>query len=184
MNEFEKYQVNQSTENKKNNSPYLIGILCFIPLVGFFVGVVLVILGITKYKDRKLTFIGIGGILFSVIVYSSLYYVGFVSDFGNKAWEHHSQLQLNGLVKSIEFYKLENGKYPDQLSELGSDQDFISILDPTQEFKNGNSPYYNYKNLGTKYLLFSSGTDNIPNTKDDIYPQLKTNTNSGWVKKE
>jgi len=32
--------------------------------------------------------------------------------------------------------------------------------------------YYNYKKIGDKYLLFSSGQDGIPNTKDDLFPQV------------
>lgn len=186
MIKFETENTNKTNypEPNKSKPPYLFGILGFLPLIGFFVGIILVILGITKYKDKKLTFIGIGCILFTVVAYSLLFYIGFVSDIGKKGWEQHAQMQLNSLPKYIEFYKLENGKYPDSLKQLESKNEFIFLSDPTQKSEKDSIKYYNYKNLGDKYLLFSSGVDQKSNTKDDIYPQIKTNEKIGWVKKE
>ena len=117
--------------------------------------------------------------VFTVIVYSTLFYVGFKSEFGKKGWETHVQMQLNTLIKHIEYYKLENGVYPDSLQQFKSMNEFISITDPTQSL----GTYYNYKNLGDKYLLFSSGKDRIPNTEDDIFPEINSNyENIGWTK--
>lgn len=159
--------------------PYLLGLLGLIPLVGFFVGVGLILYGALKYKDRKLIFIGIACVLFTIIVYTSLFYIGFRSEFGRKGWAVHAQMELNTLVKHVEFYKLENGKYPESLKQLENDKEFIFLTDPTQSF----GTYYNYKNLGEKYLLFSSGVDRIPNTADDIYPQVNTaNKKIGWTR--
>jgi hypothetical protein len=31
---------------------------------------------------------------------------------------------------------------------------------------------FNYQRVGNHYYLFSSGVDEIPNTKDDIYPAI------------
>ena len=161
--------------------PYWLGLLGLMPLVGFFVGIGLLFYGIIKYKDKKLIIIGIACMVFTVIVYSSLFYVGFKSDFGKKAWEEHAQMQLNTLVKHIEYYKLENGKYPDSLQQLESTNEVIFLNDPTQSM----NTYYNYKNLGDNYLLFSSGTDRIPNTEDDIFPKINSNNkNIGWTKIE
>ena len=178
--------TNLTIENKNSNKvikpPYLLGLLGFIPLVGFFVGVFLFFFGILKYKDKKLTFIGIGCILFTILIYSTLYYVGFVSDFGKKGWDKNAEMALTTLVKHIEFFKLENGKYPDNLKQIESKNEFIFIVDPTQKADKDNPKYFNYKNLGEKYLLFSPGNDGIPNTKDDIYPIIKTNNKIGWIK--
>ena len=175
--------MNQKERNGSSKPPYGLGFLGLIPLVGLFVGIGLILYGIIKYKDKKLTAIGIACVIFTVIVYSSLFYVGFKSDFGKNGWERHAQMQLNSLVKHIEFYKLENGQYPDSLQQLESNDEFIFILDPTQSARNEKRPYYKYKNLGDKYLLFSSGTDRIPNTNDDIFPQIKSNNeNIGWTK--
>jgi hypothetical protein len=174
--------MNQEMGKKNSKPPYGLGFLGLIPLVGFFVGIGLTLYGIIKYKDKKLIIIGIACMIFTVIVYSTLFYVGFHSDFGKKAWEEHAQMQLNSLVKHIEYYKLENGKYPDSLQQLESKDEFIFMTDPTQSLKNG-VRYYNYKNLGDKYLLFSSGTDGIPNTEDDIFPKVNPNNkNIGWTK--
>ena len=119
--------------------------------------------------------------LFTVIIYSSLFYIGFKSDFGKNAWAKHAQMQLNSLIKHIEFYKLENGHYPDSLKHLTNNDEFIFLNDPTQSL----GTYYNYKNLGDKYLLYSSGIDRIANTKDDIYPKVNTtNKKIGWAKTE
>ena len=50
--------------------PYLLGLLGFIPLVGFFVGIGLTLYGLIKYKNRKLVIIGVFCMLFTVFVYS------------------------------------------------------------------------------------------------------------------
>ena len=174
--------MNQEVKKESIKPPYGLGFLGLIPLVGFFVGIGLTLYGIIKYKDKKLIIIGIACMIFTVIVYSTLFYVGFKSDFGKKGWEVHAQMQLNSLVKHIEFYKLEHGQYPDSLQQLKSNNEFIFMTDPTQSIKNGGK-YYNYKNLGDKYLLFSSGVDGVPNTEDDIFPEVNSNNeNIGWTK--
>ena len=173
-------KVNIPSNAKK--PPYLLGLLGLIPLVGFFVGAALVLYGVFKYKDRKLIIIGSACILFTVLVYSSLYYFGFKSEIGKKAWERHSKHLLNTLIKHVEYYKLENGTYPVSLTQLTSKNEFVSIVDPTQSINNRKTNYFNYKNLGQKYLLFSSGLDGIPNTNDDIYPDVNVNSKIGWIK--
>jgi len=173
----------ENVSNKVNKPPYLLGLLGFIPLVGFFVGIGLVLYSFIKYKDRKLTIIGLACILFSVLVYSSLFYLGFKSESGKKGWAKHSKIILNSLIKHVEYYKLENGVYPESLIQLKSKNDPVSIEDPTQSINNRKNVYFNYNNLGQKYQLFSSGLDGIPNTKDDIYPDVILNSKTGWVKK-
>ena len=168
----------------KTNSkpPYWVGFFGLIPLIGFIVGLIILILGIVKYKSKKFIGIGIGAMLFTVIIYSTLFYVGFKSDFGKKGWEKHAQMQLNTLVKHIEYYKLTNGEYPDSLQQIENGKEFIFLTDPTQTTQRRKNIYYNYSNLGKQYLLFSSGSDGIPNTSDDIHPQI-ANKNTGWKKK-
>lgn len=171
-------------QNHKSHSkpPYLLGLLGLIPLIGFFAGLVFLILGIAKYRDRKLMLIGIGGMLFSIILYSSLYYYGFKSAAGKKLWAEMAQMQLNTLIKNVEFYKIENGQYPDSLQQLIDRDEFVNISDPLRSINMEKNTEYNYKNLGSRYLLFSSGIDGITNTKDDIYPKVDTsNKNIGWT---
>ncbi len=155
-------------------------------MVGFFVGIGLMLYGIFKYKDRLLTIIGIACMVFTVVVYASLFYFGFRSDFiGKKGWEPFAQSRLNSLVKEVEFYKLQHGVCPDSIQQLKSAKDFVSIDDPTQSSRRSENTYYNYKNLGDKYLLFSSGIDGIPHTDDDIFPDIEIKSDKiGWIREE
>jgi hypothetical protein len=152
--------------------PYWMGFLCFIPLIGAFVGLALIINGLIKYKNKWLVFMGIGGIIFTVTIYTSLFLWSNSAE-GKKGFAPFAQSNLNILFKEIEFYKLQHGNYPDSLGQLKTKDDFLSINDPLQNFDNKKRKYrYNYKKIGRKYYLFSSGVDGIPNTVDDIYPQM------------
>ena len=89
--------------------------------------------------------------------------------------------QLNNLVKDIEFYKIQKGEYPESLDDLES----YSTTDILQN--DGEHSYnFNYEVIGEKYKLFSSGVDKIPNTKDDLYPEIevKDSTKIGFLKRE
>jgi len=176
-----------STPEQKGQSkpPYLLGLLGLMPLVGFFVGLGLLLYGIIKYKDRKLILIGIFCMLFTVIAYASLFYFGFKSDRGKKEWAHLSQLQINALIKDIEYFRIENGHYPDSLQQLLNEEELVAITDPLRSIEHNEKTQFNYKNLGNKYLLYSSGIDGIANTQDDLYPKVDTsNKIIGWTQSE
>ena len=156
----------------KSKPPYLLGLICLIPLVGAFVGLGLLLYGLLKYKDKWLSIIGAGGILWTVIVYGSLFYTGTHASVIKKGFEDISQMQLNSLVKNIEYYKLSHGQYPDSLKQLLIDDKLAPINDAVQGMNTKANSYYNYQKVGGKYTLFSSGQDGIPNTKDDLLPQV------------
>jgi hypothetical protein len=172
------------TTNKK--PPYLLGLICLIPLIGAFVGLVFIILGTTRFKDKWFTLIGVFGIVFTIIIYSSLFYASKHSSVFTKGFKELSQMQLNSLVKNIEFYKLQNGQYPDSLQQLTKDDNSVFIYDAIQSNQQRKNNLYNYSKVGEKYKLFSSGEDGIPNTKDDLYPQLtaKESSKIGLIKYE
>jgi hypothetical protein len=153
-----------------NRPPYLLGLLGIIPLVGAFVGIGLIFFGLFEYKDKKLTLIGLAGVLFSVFVYGSL---AFYSNSDDKKimMAPFVKDELNSLVKNIEFYKLEHGTYPDSLLQLMNDNTTVFIADPTQDFPKGDSSYYRYKKTDAGYYLFSAGVDGVAGTKDDIFPK-------------
>lgn len=177
--------TNNIAQKSPSRAPYLLGLLGFIPLVGFFVGLGLLLYGIMKYKDKKLIVIGIACMLFTVLVYSSLFYFGFKSDAGKKGWARNAQLQLNSLVKNVEYFKLENGRYPDSLQQLVKKNEFVAVSDPLRAVEGNKNVKFNYKNLGARYLLYSSGIDGIPGSADDLYPMVDTmNKNIGWTKAE
>src|SRR3569833_2094484 len=123
--------------------PYLLGLLCLIPLIGAFVGLGLLLYGLIKYKDKWLSIIGAAGILFTVFVYGSLFYAMKHSPLFKQGFTQISQMQLNSLPKDIEFYKLLHGQYPDSLPQLLEDDKLASINDP---IKWGRSPY-NYERI-------------------------------------
>jgi Type II secretion system (T2SS), protein G len=156
----------------KSRPPYLLGLLCLIPLIGGFVGLGLLISGLLRYKDKWLVMIGAFGILFTVGIYSYLFYYMKHGELSKKGFAEISQMQLNSLVKNVEFYKLQHGQYPDNLQQLLEDDKLAPITDAIQSVQGRENSYYNYQRSGNKYLLFSSGQDGLPNTKDDLYPQV------------
>lgn len=164
-----------ATLHTKSKPPYLLGLLCLIPLVGAFVGLGLLLYGLIKYKDKWLAIIGAAGILFTVIVYGSLFYAIRHASIFKKGFAEISQMQLNSLPKNIEFYKMQYGQYPDSLQQLLEDDKSAPITDAIQLNQQRKNLYYNYHRIGTKYILFSSGQDGIPHTQDDLLPQIEIN---------
>ncbi|MBS1572659.1 MAG: type II secretion system protein GspG [Bacteroidetes bacterium] len=162
----------------KSKPPYLLGLLCLIPLVGAFVGLGLLLYGLLKYKDKWLSIIGAAGILWTILVYSTLFYAGKNANVFKKGFEDISQMQLNSLVKNIEYYKLTHGQYPDRLEQLRDDDKLAPINDAAQGMNTKGEVFYNYEKIGDKYYLFSSGQDGIPNTKDDLFPQVTVTDSS------
>jgi hypothetical protein len=89
-----------------------------------------------------------------------------------------SQMELNKLVKYVEFYKLQHGEYPESLQQLLNDDKMAPINDAAQGMSIKRDSYYNYKRVGGKYVLFSSGQDGIAGTKDDLFPQIMISDSS------
>jgi len=165
-------QVECNKEHNVNRM-YAKGWFGLIPLIGFFVGIWLIVESISKYKDKKLLSIGIASMLFTVIIYSSMIYYFRYSEQFRRDYAPFSKEYLTSLVSDIEFYKSQKGYYPDSLEELSSINKIVIINDPILNTKNGpNSGKFYYKKLGDKYTLFSCGIDKIPNTADDIFPAL------------
>lgn len=157
--------------------PYLLGLICFIPLFGLIVGIVLVLLGLFHYKDKLLVLIGCLGVIFTI----GYYKYTFPDSERDKQFAKISQMQLNSLIKDIEYYKLQNGNYPDKLEQLQNSNSMVLIYDPLQP-KNGKSSKFNYILVGDRYKLFSSGIDGIANTKDDIFPEVEDISKVGLIK--
>jgi hypothetical protein len=141
------------------------GWLGLIPLVGAFVGIWLVILGIGKYKDKRLILIGSLAISFTILVYSSLFYVTYYSDFGRQQFAQIAGIELNRLVEKIEFFKLKNRNYPDSLEQLLEFDSSVDLYDPLSGKGGEGFKMFNYKRLGEHYTLFSSGIDKNIHTK-------------------
>ncbi len=156
---------------------YYWGLLCLVPNFGAICGIILIIRGLTEFKDRKLVLIGIGGLAVTVIFITTFKYEVEHATVFTDLRTKQAQGGMNSIVKQIEFYKMQNGSYPDSLQQINKEDMLMSINDPFLGFKDRKlrSYTYNYQNLGNKYTLFSVGPDGLPNTKDDIYPNLKIN---------
>jgi len=159
---------------------YYWGLLGLVPVAGAVNGLIMTISGISKYRDAKYIIIGLSGILVNALYFGILIYYlngGSLTNgkFLRSGFADMSQMQLNSLVKEVEFYKLQNGVYPDSLRQLELKNGLINIHDPVLD--NSKKNIYNYHKIGNKYTLFSSGIDEIPNTADDIYPSIKIDTN-------
>ena len=161
--------------------PYALGGASFIPLLGVPLGIIAIIWGlVTKKKGKRaLILLGAGGIVFTVLVYGSLFYFAFVQRGGLYAglYKQLAQTSLQSLVKEIEFFKLQHGAYPARLDELlpTAKDSFISVYDLTQvHLGSTNAPLYFYELQPDKqhYYLRSVGPDQIPFTPDDILPQF------------
>ncbi len=174
-NDFYKIVQKQIDKVKRGNVNrlYRKGWFGLIPLVGAFFGLWLVIEGAFKYRDRKMIFIGIAAIMFTVIVYSSLIYYGEYSTAGREARVPVARDFLNTTMKDIEFYKTQRGYYPDSLEDLYFVSKSVSFHDPladrNKELNKGN---FYYKKIGNGYTLFSFGVDRKANTPDDLFPDL------------
>lgn len=144
---------------------WVFGGLSFIPLIGVFFGIVAIIIGATK-KIKGQIFLGAAGILFTVIIYGSLFYFGFVAKTGVYAdlkVKLASQI-INTDAGQISLYKDQHGKLPEKLSDLGtpSQTNLFFTTDPWMK-----EIQYTPKSGGT-FELRSAGPDKVFGTSDDI----------------
>lgn len=165
-------KVHGGNKFRKVKNLYYWGLVGFIPNFGVIAGIILIIKGF-DYNKIGLILVGMADILFTVFFWMVLFPL-----LNPNGFKDVSQMQLNSLVKNVEFYKLQNGQYPDSLQQLLKDDKFAPINDAIQMNKRRQNIYYNYEKVGDKYLLFSSGQDGIPNTVDDLYPAFSSKDSS------
>ena len=156
----------------KTESSFYIFIIPFtLPVFGILLGLLLLWLGIKEYKLKRVTILGVFLIILSILFYYFAYYPNNIRSF-KKARFDHTQRVLSLTIQSIEDYKTIHGKYPDSLIELNEDIKNPPFFEPYSFMREGKSKLFNYKKIGNGYILFSSGDDDKPNTKDDIYPNI------------
>lgn len=170
-----------SSIKNKNISKWvlvLLGIICLTPIIGGITGGILIILGLLVYKNKVLILIGIGGVAVTIVLYSYLIYYSSHRGPFDEGRVVVAQREMNDLIKDIELYKLNYGQYPQDLQTLKHNDSNIKITDPIQDVNPDQPPYYYYKIVNERYLLFSKGFDGLPFTSDDILPlMIGTNPN-------
>lgn len=148
----------------------------FIPLLGVPMGLAAIVVGLATRRPggRRVAWTGAAGIAFSVLLYGGLFYFGFVQRGG--VYDHLrarlAQEQLNDLVPRIEFYRLQHGRYPEDLDALrgeGGGLNPVMIMDPSTVSPRA----FFYRRVGDgHYYLRGLGPDGEPFTADDIVPTV------------
>lgn len=167
----------QITEKKKQTPiPFIVlGGLSFIPMVGFVIGLLSVIISFFSFRKFKVLFIlGISGMVFTMAIIGWLYFVGMIPGTRKYAenWVPMDRYFLKQIQKDLVLYRNKHGDYPKQLQDLHSQDPYLTLKDPlTTWIKNykGDSLFY-YKTTADSFQLFSVGLDGKPYTKDDIFP--------------
>ena len=173
--------ANKTVPEKLGIFPYVLGGMSFIPLLGVIFGVIAIVWGLVTNKlgGKRLAAIGAGGIFFTVILYGALFYFGFMQRGGvyDDLRAKLAQTTINSLVQSIEFYKVQHGKYPESLKILQESlprDNFATVFDPT-DVKLSEPRYFYYELVDEDhYFLRGLGSDGQPFTADDIVPQVSS----------
>jgi hypothetical protein len=157
----------------------ILGLVSFIPLVGVLLGILAIVfgfIGLSQIKKNKLKgrvlaiagiLLGIFGIIFTILLYSSLFYFGFVAENGpfSELKVNTSQQILTQDAGAIELYKQKYGQYPESLEEATNAG--YTIFGSDHYLK----PFYYEVSLdGQSYELKSAGPDKEFGTADDIFP--------------
>ena len=159
------------TQAKK--PPYLLGLLCLIPMIGAFAGLAMILLGAIRYKDKWLIIIGSTGVAWTIGFYSWMFYFTFHSPLVQKSFSVLTLYEINCVARDIELYKVKTGAYPDSLKQLLKFDKSLSIYETQRALTlNDTVTYFQYHKIGDKYTLFSVGPDAKPNTGDDLYPTV------------
>jgi len=183
-----------NTEEKKKHGigAFILAAISFIPLIGIFAGIICIVIAVVgkKSNSKLLGGLGFSGILFSVVLYGSLFYKAFNSEEFSKGFEVHAISAMTSLVRHVEYYKLQQGAYPESMGSLRSnlkEGEMVFSYDMSGPM-NINSQqrdfYFEVINDGASYLLFGIGQDATPFTQDDIFPIIDPikDKNIGWVK--
>ncbi|CAA0082073.1 Uncharacterised protein [Zhongshania aliphaticivorans] len=172
--------------------PFVLGGMSFIPMVGVVFGIVSIGWGLfSKRKGgKKLALIGLGGILFTVLLYFGLFLFGLVmrGEGGSFLKKIFPSMALNSLVHAVEVYKDQHGEYPESLEalmQLAPENSSFTVLVSKGGVLGGSSQYYYEVVDADHYYLLDMGKDGKPFTFDDIFPneQLSRQGRTGLMKK-
>ncbi len=160
------FKANSSTSTKPRSvAGWVFGGLSFIPLIGVLFGIIAIVIGAVKKIPGQI-YLGIAGILFSVLLYGGVFYFGFISKTGRFAELKIRLVQQEMRIDAgqIALYKSQHGKLPAALSDLGrpSEKNMFMTADPW-------GTQFKYTQLGDDHFeLTSAGPDGKFGTSDDI----------------
>jgi hypothetical protein len=172
------------SEKKITVLEYIVGVGSFIPFLGAILGVVSIILGAIKFKvgGWKLIALGVCGIFLTVALAGGLMYWAQKGAFSkNPMFVELARKNLRQDVLALEFYKQTHGKYPQTLEELaikspGQFKSDVDVYDCSagMQFDAKKLQKYQYELApdGATYHLFGVGPDGLPNTADDVFPDV------------
>ena len=183
-----------NTEEKKKHGVgvFVLAGISFIPLIGIFTGIICIVIAAMgrKSNSKLLGSLGFAGIMVSVVVYGSLFYKMSNDEGFSKGFEVHAVSAMTSLVRRVEYYKLQQGSYPESMTALREnlkEGEMVFSFDMSGPFNMGGQQrdfYYEVISSGANYLLFGVGQDGEPFTGDDIFPIIdpEKDRNIGWVK--
>ena len=152
---------------------YAASILSFVPLLGAIWGLVCVVYGYVQRRRGGLVIaaVGLAGFLFTVGLYGYLFVqlshpTGTLAEAQKGLLRQHT---LPDLVRRLEYYKLQNGRYPQRLEDMGREVVSLLALHPKGSF---GKIHYDLSADGRTYHLFAVGPDGEPFTSDDIPPDI------------
>lgn len=189
--------ANNSSEKEQKHGPFafVLAGISFIPLIGVLFGLICIGMALSarKANSKLLGVLGGCGILVTILIYGVILpsVMGLFGDGGlSKQFEPHAKSSMTSMVRLIEYFKLQNSRYPDSLDELRSslkEGEMVITFDLSGPMKLGEKArdfHYEVVKDGNHYLLFSVGLDGISFTEDDVYPLIDPSKDIaiGWLK--
>ena len=149
---------------------YVLAGTSFIPMLGLITGLGAIILGVVTRRWLAAV-LGVAGMLFSVVLYGSLFYFGFVANYGpyHELKKKLTVQLLDSTQGEILIFHTQQGRLPTTLTELRQSAPLGRAMtdDPWMR------PFIYHPRPDGTFELLSVGPDGVPDTDDDIWPSRK-----------
>ena len=143
-------ESNKTTKQARKHGafPFVLSGVSFIPLIGVLFGIICIAIALfsRKSNSKLLATLGGCGILVTVVLYGVILpYSSFLLGKGefSKLFEPHAKSAMTSLVRNIEYYKLQNSRYPNNLEELRTSLkrgEMVFTFDVSGPLKMGEKP--------------------------------------------
>jgi hypothetical protein len=166
--------------------PFVIGAMSFIPGFGVPFGLTAIVWGLVTKKagGKTLALLGSAGIVFCAVLYGAFYYFAVIQRGGiyDDLRAKLAETTITSAVQAIEFYRVQNGRYPESLEVLRKslpESTSMIVFDPTDATQSGRTRYYYYELIDADhYYLLGVGADGRPFTQDDLLPKVEVGAQS------